>query len=1336
MAANQKSPDEILHQAIKITEPAEQKNFLDIACKGNEFLRAEVESLLKAYAESGDFLEIPAIDPDMTVLVTPLTEKPGTVIGRYKLLEKIGEGGMAVVYMAEQNEPIRRKVALKIIKLGLDTKEVIARFEVERQALAMMDHPNIAKVLDAGATQTGRPYFVMELVRGIAITEYCDKNRLSTADRLQLFIQVCRAVQHAHQKGIIHRDVKPSNVLVTVRDGSPVPKVIDFGIAKATNQRLTQKTVFTRFAQMIGTPAYMSPEQAEMSELDVDTRTDVYSLGVLLYELLTGSTPFDPDQLCKAGYGEIQRIIRETQPPKPSTRLTTLGQTLTDVAKHRSATPDVLRKAVRGDLDWIVMKSLEKDRTLRYNAALELSADIQRHLNNEPVQAGAPSLSYKTVKFIRRHRVGATVASLVVAALVVGFSVATLGLLEALEQRQIADSERDSAKEALEREATAHRQTERTLYFNSINLAEKYYLEGKVGRARSLLAAGPEELRGWEWYYLWRNLDQARMTLRGHGDMVLSVAFSPDGKRIASGSRDNTVKIWDTEKGGEPLRTLVGHNGGVPSVAFSPDGKRIVSGSWDETLKIWDVETGREVRTLRGHKAEVTSVAFSPDGKRIVSGSAQRDRTVKIWDAETGNEVMTLSGHRGAVHSVAYSPDGRRIASVSVDQRVAVLMDGRRIVSPDDKGTLKVWDAESGIEVITQQQHEGVTSVAFSPDGGRIVSGGGQKDKTIKIWDAASGRTVMNLRGHEGSVQSVAYSPDGTRIVSCSSDNTLRVWDVESGDEMATLHGHEEDVRSVAYSPDGRQIVSCSFDNTLKLWDAENSGQVRTLRGHKAEVTSVAFKPDGRHIVSSGGQGDGTIKVWDAKTGIEVMTLSGHKGPGPVNSVAYSPDGGLIVSCSFDRTIKVWDAESGIEVMTLQGHESTVESAAFSPDGRRIVSCGFDNTVRVWDAESGIEVMALRGQEKYVRSAAYSPDGRRIVSSSDNGIKVWDAESGAEVMTLRGREKFVPSAAYSPDGRRIVSCSGNTLKLWDAESGSELMTLHGHEEYVRSAAYSPDGRRIVSCGRDGTLKVWDAESGIEVMTLRGHAEDFESAAFGPDGRRIVSGTSDGTIKIWGMADSQALSEEGPANDSDVHRTPSETALRIRSSWLQTVKVVGTAKLCPTGTPGYRSIDLSSLYNRPHNSVRVGGGDNASFKTWFSQDEVLTDGVPFRVCQDGNDANDVLVSSNNTENVFEIKGIETAAKSLHFLVWGYMNPEKPAQIQIVFCDGSIQEYEVPLSEWTRDVSNAAFDFENTADFKHAAVEHRTVMLRDPEKIISNIGSTCGIYGLIAITIEVD
>ena len=442
--------ERLFNAALERKQRTERSAFLDGACDDDSDLRMQVEGLLSAHDRAGSFLNVPAVDPQATLESSTRDDVTGTRIGRYKILQEIGEGGFGCVYMAEQEEPVRRKVALKIIKLGMDTKQVIARFEAERQALALMDHPNIARVFDAGSTETGRPYFVMELVKGITITEYCDQAKLPPRQRLELFVDVCHAIQHAHQKGVIHRDLKPNNVLVTLHDGRPVPKVIDFGIAKATSQRLTEKTLFTEFRQFLGTPEYMSPDQAEISGLDVDTRTDIYSLGVLLYELLTGTTPFEGKTLRQASYGEIQRIVREVEPPMPSVRLRTLSTTRQGraCAVARGTEPAMLSRLVRGDLDWIVTKAMEKDRTRRYATAKDLADDVERHLSNEPVEAGPPSVTYKFRKFAQRHRVGMLVGTLAGAAVVAGLSLATIGLVQATTARDALKEERDSANAA------------------------------------------------------------------------------------------------------------------------------------------------------------------------------------------------------------------------------------------------------------------------------------------------------------------------------------------------------------------------------------------------------------------------------------------------------------------------------------------------------------------------------------------------------------------------------------------------------------------------------------------------------------------------------------------------------------------------------------------------------------------------------------------------------------------------------------------------------------------------------------------------------------------------
>jgi WD40 repeat protein/serine/threonine protein kinase len=1067
--------------------PPQRDALVQGRCGGDIDLLAYVRGMLEAdeRADRGGFLsDLTARDP---AAISPLAEGPGTRIGPYTLLEQIGEGGFGVVFLAEQREPVARTVALKIIKLGMDTRQVIARFEAERRALALMDHPNIARVLDAGATATGRPYFVMELVRGEAITAHCDKNHLSIHDRLELFTDVCGAVQHAHTKGVIHRDLKPSNVLVTVFDGRATPKVIDFGIAKATVARLTEKTLFTEHRALLGTPQYMSPEQAGMGGAggeDIDTRSDIYSLGVLLYELLTGATPFDERRLRSAAFGEIQRIIREEEPAKPSTRLTAL-ESLVGVAACRRTEPRRLGALVRGDLDWIVMKCLEKDRGRRYETANSLADDVRNCLAGRPVLAGPQSVSYRLAKFVRRHR-GPVAAGVMV------FTAFLIGLAGTLWEARRATDRAGAAQTAL-------KTIEHNSYTSNIQMAQAALDFGMFDRVRQRLDACPTALRGWEWRWLNSSIENSLIELR-HPDRVFTAVFSPDGHRILTASGDNRARVWDAGTGAT-LVTFAGHEDKVVSAAFSPDGARVVTASCDNTARVWDAGAGTTVSRLVGHTGCVLAAAFSPDGARVVTAS--EDMTARVWDATSGAMVLPLTGHARAVTAAAFSPDGARIVTGSRDL------------------TARVWDSATGMPLAQLLGHTDLLkSVAFSPDGTRIVTS--SYDHTARVWDAATGSPLAKPMEHTKAVNCAAFSADGARIVTASTDGTVRVWDASTS-TMVREFRNTAPVDWAAFRPDGGRIVSASDDDIVRVWDATSEPGNAELKGHTDCVTSAAFSPDGTRVVTA--SFDNTARVWDAVSGRAILKLAGHVGY--VSSAAYSPDGARIITASWDNTVRVWDAATGSPLGNPMVYPAVVISAAFSPDGRRIATACYDSIARVLDAQSGALLAELAGHTGFVTSAAFSPDGARVVTGSRDGTaRIWDALSGKVLATLSPHRGYINSAVFSPDGRRIVAASGvHTAIVWDASSGAVILELKGHAADVLAAVFSPDGQRIVTASTDGTARLWDASTGEFLVEFKGHTGFVNTTAFSGNGDRIVTASNDSTARVW---DAVPLRERMPA----------------------------------------------------------------------------------------------------------------------------------------------------------------------------------------------------------------
>jgi WD40 repeat protein/serine/threonine protein kinase len=1081
-------------------------------------------------------------------------------LGDYNILREIGRGGMGIVYEAVQ-ESLGRHVALKVLpQHQLRDGTQLERFRREARAAAMLHHTNIVPVFGVGE-DNGVHHYAMQYIKGqsldailhevkrlrgakpddaaclpasgedaglaasVAIelvsgrfagqggapaqtaavpasdppppgedsathSEKPGSGLSSSASSIlsqtgtsyyqsgaRIGVQAAEALAYAHHHKLLHRDIKPSNLLLDLQG---TVWVTDFGLAKAEGT-----DALTQIGDIVGTLRYMAPERFQGS---CDARSDVYALGLTLYEMLTLEPAFAAAERARL----IDKILNE-KPPNP-----------------RELDPRIPR-----DLETITLKAMAPEPSDRYQTAAVLAEDLRRYLTDRPILARRASTVEQARRWCRRNpaAAGLILASGIAALAMIGVTVAAFYNSELRKANERTWEALHVAQTARAGEEKARRTAERFQYSQHITLAQIAWQESNMGRLEEFLDTCPTDYQNnWEWHYLKRQCHPDVVTLSGHSGGINTLAFHPDGKQIATGSYDGTVKLWDATSG-QPLFTFPGRTTEVIRVAYSPDGKRVAAANgFDRTVNVWDIANRQVVFRLVGHTADVYGLAFSPDGKRIATASF--DKTIVVWDATTGKQLFTLLGHTAEIYVLAYSPDGKRIATASKD------------------GTVRVWDLATRREAFPSLRHVGpIDGVTFSRDGTLLASGG--FDLKLWLWDVTSGKLLRSIEAHTNLINSVYFSPDGSRIVSVSGDRNIKIWDtakLRSGSEnplLLTLKGHANQVLDAAFSPDGAHLASGSQDRTAKLWDGTTSPEARTLVGHSGEVFSVAVSPDGKRIVSAGE--DGMVKVWDLATGQVRFSLEGH--PGGAFGVACSGDGEWIATGGADQLVKVWNATTGRWVRSFRGHNREVRCVTFTPDGKQIASGDAGGRLKVWQTANCERLFDRQAHKGEVRSVSYDPAGEQLASAGgDWAVKIWDPTLSQELQTLKGHHCWCHGVAFSPDpglpapvdgepasrgfGRRLASVSGDgDARIWD-DDGHELHTISAHGNFIRGVAIGRDGTRMATASVDGTLKLWDVGTGQEVLTLKGHGGGVSCVAFSIDGNLLISGDMYGKVRIW------------------------------------------------------------------------------------------------------------------------------------------------------------------------------------------------------------------------------
>ena len=1118
----------------------ERSAFLDRRCEGlDPLVREEVQKLLEADRDASE-ADLTASAPRLDVakfLASTYdggsSEDVGSVIGPYRLLQKLGEGGMGSVYMAEQKQPVRRRVALKVIKPGMDSKQVVARFEAERQALAMMDHPNIAKVLEVGTTDAGRPYFVMELVMGIPITRFCEEKRLTISERLKLFISVCQAVQHAHQKGVIHRDLKPSNILVAEYDSATVPKIIDFGLAKATHQQLTEKTLFTNFGQVVGTFQYMSPEQAKMNQLDIDTRSDIYSLGVVLYELLTGCTPLDAKTLRAAAFDEMLRLIREADPPRPSTRLSHSPES-SATAESCQTEPKKLSLLLRGDLDAIVMKALEKERDRRYDTSTALAEDVQRFIDHEPVKASPASTIYYLRRFVRRNRtVVATVAG-VFLLLASASGITAWFWYEAIKANDVIKQQRDKIGKQNDQ---LNRHLKKSYAASMVTAGHISQEISGLSTVEEMTASwspeseDEEDQRGWEWFFL-----RSRLLQPVEQYESATGVWTESGLRLARRCNDGSYTVSDAESG-----EIVGGlpEGSVPSnsqVALSPDTSYLFTRREDGTVHIHNLARDDDFpsqqsdeQLLPYHWTWLQRVRWSPDGRRVANFHGD---SVEIFDSANSELIASLPTE---AWRMIWSPDASRLAITSIQS---------------GSFGIKIWDTETGKSIDLPELPAivriGAQPAAWSPDGSSIAVGV-VDGFDVLILDANTGRQQQKLENGGGAPNRLAWSPDGKTLAMGGLDRSVRLWNMETGEVTGILRGHQSPIWRVDWRPDSSQLVTTDFDFSVKVWNVGPNhmpdlfGRTALTEGLYSEgMDFMGWSADGSRFATRNAN-QNIVRVWDLKSRQRLLDMPEPGSQWYATPFAWSPNSDRIATntmTSTQATIGLWDIRTNQQTEIPIRGASGIWDLKWSPDGRRLASCSRDDKIRIWDTSSGNSDCTLTELNNTIDHVSWHIDGVLLAAAGIQGIRIWDTRSEQVVHQIPGTESGRTGdqeclhIAWSPDGAFLVAGNDERVKIWDGKTFEKLHDFRAHSDWVDSISWSPDGSRFITGSRDTTAKVWDSRTGLEVLTLAGHANGPVNVFWSPDGQRIV--TSEGKygdgIYLWDASKAYSAESEMRSNE--------------------------------------------------------------------------------------------------------------------------------------------------------------------------------------------------------------